>query len=184
MLMLNRGSFWCVAVACLAASPRPLLAQGTAQIVVSDTLTARIGDRVRVNVAGRSPDPTGRLTRITADSLWVRADDSWPPTVLARETVQRVELSRGVPGRARRGWIGAGVVGVAGGVVGAMLGRALTGSCGDCSSSSRGAWIGGGIGGAVGAGIGAFFGSAGGRERWVVARLPDSAPAGARENVR
>ncbi len=184
VLILARRVAWCAAAAYVFGGPRLLFAQDAARLVADDTITAQIGQRVRVVVAGRLPDPMGRLTRVSADSLWVRTDDSRPPIAHARDAVRQFEVSRGVPGRARRGWIGAGVVGVAGGVVGAMFGQALAGTCGDCATSSRGAWVGGSIGALTGAGFGALFGSAGGRERWVAARLPAEAPAPARGDAR
>jgi hypothetical protein len=103
----------------------------------------------------------GRVTALTADTLYLAVTDSLGPLAIPRPLILRLDLSRGVPSRGesalRRG------LGTA--VAGALTGL-LVAAFDDDVESGDGALVGAGIGLAVGAISGALFP----RERWKRAR--------------
>jgi hypothetical protein len=105
----------------------------------------------------------GRVTALTADTLYLAVTDSLGPLAIPRPMIMRLDLSRGVPSRGesalRRG---------VGGAVGGALVGLLVAAFDDDVDSGEGALV----GASIGLGLGAISGALFPRERWKRARSP------------
>lgn len=154
-----------VALAMLAAGPRPALGQGA-------TLdSVRPGARVRVTAPPRERT-TGTLLGRRGDSLLVLGALA-PDTVrLALETVRRLDVSLGPRRRVLRGALTGYAAGV---VLGGLLGYAALDTGQPAGSNLKG--LGMAMGGMLGGGAGLVTGIIVGRrpvERWQSVSIPRS----------
>ena len=124
------------------------------------------GARVRVSTAPQASKPAwivGTVITVTGDRLAIRPqDDSGGPIDIARNTVTRLELSRG---RHSKALTGLGVGFLVGAGAGAILGSAVLGGGRDIAPSDA-KLIGAGLVGASGALIGLAVGAGSKSERW------------------
>ena len=163
MTIVRGGARPLVAFGLLALLTQPCLAQGP-----------RAGDRVRVLQAGSRVNPiVGRLSRSTADSIWLSVAGQNEPVAVPLGPSTKVEVSLGHRSRA-------GVGALVGAVVGAVVTVGfLTGFCGgdtlcDGDEQVRAAALLGLPGVAVGAGVGALIRI----ERWSPVGLGSLPPTG------
>jgi hypothetical protein len=123
------------------------------------------GVRVRVSTAPQASKPAwivGTVITVTGDRLAIRPqDDSGGPIDIARNTVTRLELSRG---RHSKALTGLGVGFLAGAGVGAIFGSVVLGGRDIAPSDAK--LIGAGLVGGAGALIGLVVGASSQSERW------------------
>ncbi len=119
----------------------------------------RPGDRVRLSVV-HGPRVQGAYVGMVFDSLEVRLDGSSRTLRISRESVGRLQFSRGRGTGAGRGALIGGALGVISGVV-----YGLTAPEGDLTSGQLVAWGAAGFG-VIGGTLGFFFGSFTTVERW------------------
>jgi hypothetical protein len=123
------------------------------------------GARVRVSTAPQASKPAwivGTVIAVTGDRLAIRPQhDSGGPIDIARNTVTRLELSRG---RHSKALTGLGVGFLVGAGTGAILGSAVLGGRDIAPSDAK--LIGAGLVGGVGALIGLAVGAGSKSERW------------------
>ena len=132
-----------------------------------------VGTRVRLwEQAARdlSLPVVGTLSRITSDTIDIRANGSDSPRGVPRQLVTRVEISLGPHSgsRSASAWMGAAIGGLGAGILGIIAGNL---------SRSNAARL--GLVGAIGgAGVGAAIGASQPGESWRRAVLPPASPAG------
>jgi len=121
----------------------------------------------RVRVWTSAPEAIiGRLTSVSADGFEV-SSESGAPSRVAKHTVKRIEVSRGVTSKGSGSMKGAMWGAIVMGAAGAVLAGLQHEQIGESGSSvghaaALGAWSGGLFGGLIGAGVGAARAG----ERW------------------
>lgn len=136
-----------------------------ARVAVQAALPISVDQRVRVWTA--APEAIiGRVASVSADGFEV-SNESGAPSRVARQTVKRIEVSRGVTSKGSGAMKGAMWGAIVMGAAGAVLAGLQHEQIGDSGSSvghaaALGAWSGGLFGGLIGAGVGAARAG----ERW------------------
>jgi hypothetical protein len=148
-----------VMFAVVAICGAPAVAAAQAMLPIS------VDQRVRVWTS--APEAiTGRVVSVSVDGFEL-SNESGAPLRVARPTVQRIEVSRGVTPRGAGAMKGAVRGAIISGAAGAVLAGLQHDEIGENGSSvghaaALGAWSGGLLGGLIGAGVGAARAG----ERW------------------
>src|SRR5687767_2709258 len=165
----NTANLWLglIRVLMIVAIPTSAFAQAV------ESLTA--GTRIRVKTAAPNEWRVGYVQSVDASTIVVttnglnenkataaQAPYSW---TLPLASVSRVEVSRGMGGRANRTVIGAFLGALGGGLMLGTIGYLAT-RCNDCEESGIGVLLGPMFGVPIGAAFGAISGFATPRERW------------------
>jgi hypothetical protein len=160
---------WMIVALGMLAAAQSLEAQWPAEIVPGARVRARLPERQYQQGNQRGHLLRGRVSRLSADTLYLAITDSVGPLAIPRQLIQRLDYSRGVPSRLSSA-LTRGLVG--GAVLAATL--ALWNELDEDSGTSTGdAAL---IGAAVGFGTGAIVGAIFPIERWKSVKLGVTVP--------
>ena len=125
-----------------------------------------VGDRIRVSAADH-PKQAGRVTAVDSTTISIQPDGAAAPVSIARTTVKRIDISRGVRTKgqgAKRGALRWGLIAAIVGAISLGLQHDTVGENGTSAgeAAALGAFSGALVGGLIGAAAGA--GRAG--EKW------------------
>jgi hypothetical protein len=112
----------------------------------------------------------GRVTALTADTLYLAVTDSVGPLAVPRRLIERLDYSRGVPSRASSAVTRGLLLGAGSALLLVLLNESEDAS--ERASTGTAALVGAGLGFTTGAVYGALYP----RERWKAVRLGVSAP--------